>query len=437
MIGENGAGGYCAPVPPSRQISLAQSASVRHAGTALEGVEAGVAAALYIHVPFCYHKCHYCDFYSLVDTQDRQEAFVRRLRGELRALAGWGARPLTSIFVGGGTPSLLRAALWRELLGELGACFDLSAMGAGQREFTVECNPETVTPELFAVLAAGGVNRVSLGAQSFDARHLATLERRHDPENVGPAVALAREAGISRQSVDLIFAVPGQTLEDWDRDLRAALALGTEHMSCYALTYEPATAMTARLARGEFARAPEELETAMFEHTLGTIRGAGLERYEVSNFSRPGAECRHNLAYWRQEQWLAAGPSASAHAGGRRWKNIARLDTYLADDEAGFAAITDFEGPDAKRALVEYLMTGLRIAEGLDAGRVRREAAGIDAGAAERLEATAMRLGERGLLLVTPSRWVLTDAGFLVADGLAVEFMLALDSLRGRQVGAR
>lgn len=411
-----------------------RQAATAHAGLLLADAPPGAAASLYIHIPFCYHKCHYCDFYSIVDTQDRQEAFAARLRRELRALAPW-AGPLRTIFVGGGTPSLMRVDLWRGLLRDLTDSFDLSGVRGGG-EFTVECNPETVTPELFAVLAAGGVSRISLGAQSFDARHLATLERTHNPENVARAVELARGAGITRQSVDLIFAVPGQTLEEWDADLWAAIALSTEHVSCYALTFEPATAMTARLARREFARAPEELEAAMFEHTLATLRAAGLERYEVSNFARPGAECRHNLAYWRQESWLAAGPSASAHVAGRRWKNVPRLETYLAS-EGGFAPIMDYEPPDARRALSEYVMTGLRLSEGLDVGRVCREALALDADAPARLANAAAGMRDRGLLTVTPSRWALTDAGFLVADALAVDFMLALDPVGRRQVRAR
>src|SRR5262249_13838732 len=156
--------------------------------------------------PFCFHKCHYCDFYSLVDTRDRQEAFVGRLERELAALAPFaGGIPLRTIFVGGGTPSLLRVELWRRGLAVVRPGYDLSMMGRGEGEFTVECNPETVSTELMSVLAAGGVNRVSMGAQSFEAHHLKTLERWHDPESVERALGLARAAGIPRQSIDLIF----------------------------------------------------------------------------------------------------------------------------------------------------------------------------------------------------------------------------------------
>ncbi len=385
--------------------------------------------SLYIHVPFCFHKCHYCDFYSLVDPRDRQEPFTERLVRELGALAPWASgAPLATIFVGGGTPSLLRVDLWRRLLECLSRAFDLSQMGTGGTgEFTVECNPETVTPELMEALVAGGVNRVSMGAQSFDRRHLKTLERWHDPDNVERSLECARRAGIARASVDLIFGIPGQTLEEWESDLRRAINAGTGHVSCYNLTYEPNTAMTARMRRGEFRPADEDLEVEMYASTLRLLRAHGLERYEVSNYARPGDEARHNLVYWHQEPWLAAGPSASAHVGGHRWKNVPRLDDYLGFDRNGFAPITDHEPPDAGRALAERIMTGIRLAEGLPAESIMLAARSVGGEAARsevvRIAAAAAR---RGLLIESGGRWRLTDAGFLLADGIAADLMGAV-----------
>lgn len=375
--------------------------------------------SLYIHVPFCFHKCHYCDFYSLVDTRDRQAPFVERLQRELRALAPRaGGMPQRTLFVGGGTPSLLRPDLWQRLLATIHRLFNLTDPAL---EFTVECNPETVTPELMDILAAGGVNRVSLGAQSFNPRHLKTLERWHEPASVERAVGCARAAGIARQSVDLIFGIPGQTLADWEHDLGRALALGTTHLSCYDLTYEPNTAMTARRDRGEFPPADEDLEVAMFEVALRQTRASGLARYEVSNYAKPGHECRHNLAYWRQEDWLAAGPSASGHVRGHRWKNRARLDDYLSIDDDGFAPITDHEPPDPARAIRERIMLGLRLAEGLDAGALTASVRSEPA--ATRLTDAARWFAEHGWMAVESGRWRLTDAGFLFADRVASDLM--------------
>lgn len=393
--------------------------------------------SLYIHVPFCAHKCHYCDFYSFVDTRDQQSAFVDRLTAEIERLAPFAAgAPLRTVFVGGGTPSLLRADLWRRLLGRMADLFDLSwmrgAAGAPPRgEFTVECNPESATPELLGVLAAGGVNRVSVGAQSFDPRHLRTLERTHDPANVARALDAARAAGVARVSADLIFGIPGQSLDDWDRDLRTALALGTTHLSCYALTYEANTPMTARLKRGEFAAADEDLEAEIFAHTVRVLRGAGLERYEVSNFARPGHESLHNLAYWRQEQWLAAGPSASGHvwagptlrAGSWRWKNVARLGDYLAAPVGAWPPVADVETPDPARLVRERIMMGLRIAEGFDAAALLADAEAASPGTAERLQRAARGFVQRGLMPADGARWRLTDEGFLVCDHVAAGLM--------------
>jgi oxygen-independent coproporphyrinogen III oxidase len=417
-------------------IPLLRQRPVSTAAGPLSTIDPGTGSpvrSLYIHIPFCFHKCHYCDFYSLADTRDRQPIFADRLTRELAALAPWARAPLRTIFAGGGTPSLLRIDLWRRLLEDLHRLFDLSDPGL---EFTVECNPETITRELMDVLAAGRVNRVSIGAQSFDLRHLKTLERWHDPDNVERAIALSRAAGIPRQSVDLIFGIPGQTLGEWEADLRRALALGTTHVSCYDLTYEPNTAMTTRLKRGEFEPAPEDLEVEMYEATLRLTRAAGLARYEVSNYATPGDECRHNLAYWRQEQWLAAGPSASGHVAGHRWKNAPRLDDYLTTDDGGFAPISDHEPPDPARALRERIMTGLRLAEGLDTGAIladletRSPPHPLTPSPAHSPSARVLRLIEvhtrRGHLTSTSGRWRLTDTGFLLADGIAADLMAAI-----------
>jgi oxygen-independent coproporphyrinogen-3 oxidase len=402
-----------------------QAGAWRSVGAELRAVGASGDVSLYMHVPFCFHKCHYCDFYSIVDRQDRQEAFAARLIEELRGLSGFAGGPLRTIFVGGGTPTLLRVELWERVLRVLRSEFDVGAV----REFTVECNPETASGELFGVLRAGGVDRVSMGAQSFNPSHLKTLERWHDPESVPRAVGLARGAGIGRVSLDLIYAVPGQTLEDLDRDLEEVLALGFEHASCYALTYEPKTAMTARLERGEFARADEDLEADMFERVLERMRRAGLERYEVSNFARPGAECEHNLRYWRGRDWLAAGPSASGHVKGLRWKNVPRLDDYLACSDGGLAPVIDVEPPEPRRSLAERVMTGLRLREGLGWAEMRERAAGLDGATADRVERVAARWCQRGVVdadALEAGRLVLSDAGFLVADGLAGELMAAV-----------
>lgn len=423
------------------------SAAAVHPRAALAGPHPPVRS-LYVHVPFCFHKCHYCDFYSIVDNQDRQAAFVERLIDEMAAIApAAGGEPLRTIFVGGGTPSLLAPELWRRLGAAMNDLFDLSlirngtASGTGvppAGEWTVECNPESATPELMHALAEAGVNRVSIGAQSFHLPHLKTLERWHDPANVERALRNAAAAGIERRSIDLIFAIPGQTLDEWGADLDRALGLGVTHLSCYNLTYEPNTAMTKRLRLGQFEPADDDTEADMHALTLERTRAAGLERYEISNFAVPGQESQHNLAYWRHEQWLAAGPSAGGHiwagpdmrAGSHRWKNVARLSEWL--DSSGVSPAIDYEAPDPVRAVQERIMMGIRLVEGLDAGAISAHAEHASSGAADRLNTVVARLAGRGWLELDEARWRLTDRGFLYTDGAASELMDAASETRDR-----
>lgn len=274
--------------------------------------------------------------------------------------------------------------------------------------------------------AGPGITRVSIGAQSFQPAHLKALERWHAPESVGRAVAVARDAGIGRVSLDLIYAIPGQSLDQWAGDLSAALALRPEHISCYNLTYEPGTPLTARRDRGQVRPLDEDAEIEMYTTTVRTLADAGLGRYEVSNFARPGGECRHNLAYWRCEPYLAAGPSASGSLGGHRWKNVPDLSAYLAGD--GLCSVIDHEPPDPRRALAERIMMGLRLAEGLDAPAVLAEAAGLGSAAADRLaDAVSVHVRE-GRVIEASGRWLLTDAGYLMADGVASDLMATLDA---------
>jgi len=414
-------------MPRLRGVDVSAGASVQPGLGCDPDLHHKDVTSLYIHVPFCFQKCHYCDFYSIVDTRDRQEAFTQRLLRELEAQESLATGPLQTVFVGGGTPSLLRTDLWKPLLQTLDERFSTRSIKIRGGEFTVECNPETVTRELMDVLAEGGVTRVSMGAQSFNPVHLKTLERWHNPENVSIALDLAASAGIERRSIDLIFAIPGQKLDEWESDLRTAMSLGTEHLSCYALTYEQGTAMTARLNRGDFEPADDDLEAEMFDLTLAVSRAMGFERYEISNFAKPSRECRHNLVYWRQGNWLAAGPSASGHLRGLRWKNAPRLDDYLNKDDQGFAPVIEYESADLKRGLFETIMTGLRLAEGVDSSRIMRIASRVGDVAARGLDVWARKLHESEMMTSQSGRWLLTDSGMRVTNAILIEASDALD----------
>lgn len=380
--------------------------------------------SLYIHIPFCFHKCHYCDFYSIVDSRDRQHAFTDRLIAELAQLAPFAA-PLETIFVGGGTPTLLAPACWDRLVQAIDNTFDLSPIRQGQGEWTVECNPETAEPDLLALLADAGVNRISIGAQSFQPRLLRVLERWHDPSSVATAVERARRAGIERISLDLIFAICTQTLDDLESDLGEALALEPAHISCYALTYEPNTPLTRRMRMGQVSPVEESLEVAMYERVIERLAERGLDRYEVSNFARDGYECAHNLVYWRQESWLCAGPSASGHVAGWRWKNIPHLGRYLASG-AGLPPAIDVESPDSSRALGERLMTGLRLREGVPWREIEGAARAIAPDLPARLEWIRDTWIDQSHLRRAGDRVVPTASGFLFADAIARDFLAVL-----------
>src|SRR5947209_6787097 len=243
-------------------------------------------AALYVHVPFCFHKCHYCDFYSITrQTEERMTRFVDLL---LREAAMWAAeRPVVApqtVFFGGGTPSLLPIDAMRRLLAGLREMWDLSSVD----EWTIECNPATVSAEYCAMLRESGVDRLSFGAQSFDSAELKSLERHHDPDDVPRSVELARAAGFSRLNLDLIYAVPGQDLASWMRSLERAIALGTPHLSCYGLTYESNTPMAVKKRLGQVTAVGESIELEMLHATRRRLAEAGRGAYEVSNSAVPG-----------------------------------------------------------------------------------------------------------------------------------------------------
>jgi oxygen-independent coproporphyrinogen III oxidase len=366
------------------------------------------ARGIYLHVPFCFHKCHYCDFYSFVDREGRTGEYLARLALDI----GWtlarvdGA--IDTVFVGGGTPTLLSADELRLFTREVRR-FPLAA----DAEWTVEANPETIDLEKARVLADAGVNRVSIGAQSFEPRHLKTLERWHDPVNVARAAGHLRDAGIVNFNIDLIFGIPGQTLAEWRSDLRRALEIGPEHLSCYGLTYEPNTAMTKRLERGEFEPCDDGLEAEMYEATRDALAEAGFHQYEVSNYARPGRECRHNLVYWRNEPWWAIGPSASGYIGGHRFKVVPRLGDWLARRPDETAPIVDHEPPDARRNTSEALMLGLRLREGITEDLERRAVELEPARAVVIAEAIAAGLLERD---PTAARLRFTRRGMMLAN---------------------
>jgi oxygen-independent coproporphyrinogen-3 oxidase len=375
---------------------------------------------LYVHIPFCFHKCHYCDFYSITrQTPQRMEQFVDRILAEADLWIGGIDRPVPcprTVFFGGGTPTLLPQEAMRRLILGLRQRFDLSRI----EEWTIEANPATLLVEYAAMLRELGVDRLSFGAQSFDRAELAVLERHHEPEDVPRSIDIARSAGFERLNVDLIYAIPGQDLASWARSLEGAIALGTSHLSCYALTYEPNTPMAVRKRLGEFEAAADELELEMMQQALSRLARAGLASYEISNYAASGQECRHNLGYWTGENYIGLGPSAASHIEGWRWKNRPHLGEWEAAIDGRRLPASEVEHLTARQRAGELAMLRLRLTQGLDfadyAGRT-----GCDARVhfADQIE----RLTRHGLLALDHRGLRLTNSGLAVADAVAGEFL--------------
>lgn len=379
----------------------------------------GTIGALYVHVPFCFHKCHYCDFYSITrQTPQRMAGFVDRVLAEAdlwTTADGPPIRPKT-VFFGGGTPSLLPSVQMARLIDGLRQRFDLSAVD----EWTVEVNPATADLEYCRMLRERGVDRLSFGGQSFNPDELTLLERHHHPDDVPRSVEIARSASFSRINIDLIFAIPGQTIASWIDSVERTLTLGTGHVSCYALTYEPNTPLAVRKRLGRIIPIEESLELEMLRWTRQRLGDAGLPAYEISNFAAPGQACRHNLNYWDGGSYLGLGPSAASHAHGWRWKNRPHLGEWERSIDDGELPAIEREQLSTDRRSSEYAMLRLRLTEGI----VWRDFVDRWGRDARRVFADPIaRYSARGLLISDEAGIRLTEAGVAVADALAAEFL--------------
>jgi len=381
---------------------------------------------LYVHVPFCASDCAYCAFAREVPSS--RDAVGHYLLGLAREVDHWldaaGApiRPET-IYVGGGTPTFLRPDEWSRFAAILGR------LVARDRtvEVTVEANPESLTPNRLPMLEAFGVTRISLGAQSSHGRELALLGRTHHWRTVEVAASRVRTLPGVALSLDLIYGVPGLTLDRWDETLDAALAVAPDHLSAYCLSYEEGTSLSRKRARGELLVPDDDLQRRQYEGLVTRARGAGLERYEVSNFGTARGRSRHNLGYWRGSPYLGLGPSAHSQVGDRRFWNHPRRSRWEAGLAAGEGPIGGAEHLGPRERRVELLMR-LRLDEGIPRTLLPVEGPVID-----RLTA----LEEEGLVTRTDHRVAVTDAGAFVSDGIAVELLDAWDRRDPRDEGAR
>lgn len=363
--------------------------------------------AAYVHVPFCRHRCGYCNFTLIAGRDDLIDAYLDALQQELAQLGE--PREVDTLFLGGGTPTHLTPPQLQRLLALVRQWFPTAA----GYEYSVEANPADVTPERIAVLAAGGVTRLSLGAQSFDTAKLRLLERDHDAAVIRRAADLVRSAGF-QLSLDLIFGTPGETLESWQRDLDAALELAPDHLSTYGLTIERGTAFWSRREHGLLKPVDEERERELYLATIDRLTSAGFEHYEVSNFARPGKRCRHNEVYWQAHGYFAAGPGAARYVDGRRETNHRSTTTWLARIRAGQSPVAESEELPPPRRAREALVLGLRrLQDGVDRQMFAAEFGyDVDALGGDELR----RLIATGMLDDRDGRLRLTPEGLLIAD---------------------
>ena len=371
---------------------------------------------LYVHIPFCFHKCHYCDFYSITrQTPERMTRFVDLILREAELWKSHSADRIRTIFFGGGTPSLLPIGQMRRLIIGLRGRFDLSQA----REWTTEVNPATASLEYCQMLRELGVDRLSFGAQSFDPRELKMLERHHSPDDVPRSIEMARQAEFARLNVDLIYAIPGQSLESWAKSLDALIALRTPHVSCYGLTYEANTPITVRKRLGQFQAASDEVELAMMHYSRRRLADTGLEAYEISNYAAPGQECLHNLLYWSGDSYIGLGPSAASHVDGTRFKNLPHLGEWENAIQRGELPASEIETLSPRRRADELVLLRLRLADGLDFADFSART-GFDA--REIYRDPIARLAKLGFIEADNTRMRLSNIGLNVADAVAGEF---------------
>lgn len=379
-------------------------------------------ASLYLHIPFCEKKCLYCDFYS-IETLTPMEDFLKGLTAEMESYAhrGDGTR-FDTVFFGGGTPSLLTPPQLGQILSSLRSFYAIVT----DAEITLETNPGTITPDKLTAYRSLGVNRLSIGVQSFDDRELRFLSRIHDSTQAEEAVRMARGAGFDNASIDLMYSLPGQTPEQWMYTLERGLALEPQHISAYSLIVEDNTPLSRMVRAKQVSPNPVEAEAELFELTMRVMADNGFEHYEVSNYARPGYRSRHNYAYWSHENYLGFGPSAHSfwHSAdgrsGERWANIANVSTYA-------HRLADHEAPVAFRELVgvhelvnERIFLGLR-SDGLNLDRLEGEL-GIRLHDGQR--EIMRQLVKEELASLEGAVLKLTPKGFLLCDEIAGRLMM-------------
>ena len=366
--------------------------------------------SLYVHVPFCVRKCLYCGFYSTQYAEQAADTFLSILGKEVAGLAQDIRKDLCrTVYIGGGTPTTLSVAQIKDLASTIKASFPLMQ----DAEWTMEANPITVDSEKLAAMLECGVNRLSLGIQSCSNEVLQTLGRAHTAEQALIAFGLARSAGFRNIGIDLIYGVPGQTMQQWEGSLQQATLLKPEHISAYCLSLDEGSSYYLGAKAGKLSLPDDELVAQMYEQACRTLHAAGYARYEISNFSRPGFACKHNLNYWERGAYIGLGPGASSCVGNRRYANVADLQEYEQRLLNGLSPIGIEEVITNEDAAREAVMLGLRMSAGIDLHRFEQEHGSV---ILQQLERNFTPLIAEGLLLCAEGCLKLTERGILLSD---------------------
>ena len=365
-------------------------------------------AGLYIHIPFCAKRCLYCDFFSNTDMKFKEpyiDAAIREMELRQEYIGG---EPLDTIYFGGGTPSQLQQADFERIFEAADRLFGTSSC----TEITLEANPDDMTPEYVASLRNLPFNRISMGVQSFKEKDLRFLNRRHDREQALRAVGLCKENGIQNISIDLIYGLPGQTLEEWQENLDDAIRLKIPHISAYHLIYEEGTALYKLMEAGKVTPIEEDLSVTLFSTLINRLTEAGYLHYEISNFAKPGFRSRHNLKYWTGGEYLGFGPCAASDFAGKRFTIEPDLRTYVEGIAHHGSVLSECETIPPRERAGEYVMLRSRIVSGLDAQEYERSYLLPFAPLQQLLE----RFAAHGLAAQSGSRWYLTPRGWLVSN---------------------
>ena len=374
-------------------------------------------AGVYVHIPFCASRCSYCDFFSTLRLDEVGHDYVEALIAEARLRkAELNGKPVKTLYMGGGTPSQLPLPLLARLIDGLKATLDLNAV----QEFTLEANPDDVTPEWSAAVRALGVNRVSMGVQSFQDAVLRLVGRRHTARQAIDAVASLRHAGIDNISIDLIYGLPGQTLETWAESVRQAVDLRPQHISAYGLTYEPGTRLWQQRECGEVVEASEDQYLDMYRVLVGLLQVAGYEHYEISNFALPGYRSRHNSSYWNETPYLGLGAAAHSYDGTMRRSNPADLCGYIRRITSGQPAC-QVEDLAWWERYDERVMLGLRTADGVDAHRLRSDFG--DKAWAHFVSEARRHIDAGNMICTDDGRYILTSDGIVLSDSVMRDLM--------------